>query len=121
MGKGNTSLSKSDLEANINDDYYYDANNENDDASAICVRKRSPKKKLVKWPIKRKVFAKSAGMLTKRGYRVVNDVPEFYYVTKNTMVCPPLDGLQSSEQFLFEASYECQISKIPFAEKLRKM
>ena len=97
MSKGATSLSKSDLEANIDDDYCFDASNENEDAIGISVRKRSPKKKPVKWPIKRKVFAKSAGMLTKRGYRVVNDVPEFYYVTKNTMVCPPLDGLQSSE------------------------
>ena len=69
---------------------------------------------------KRKIFGKAA-MLTKRGYRVVNEVPEFYYVTNNTMVCPPLDALQSSEQYLFESSYNCAMSSMPFSEKLKKM
>ena len=73
-----------------------------------------------KYQQKRKIFGKSA-LMTKRGYKVVNDVPEFYYVTKNAMVCPPLDALHSSEQFLFESSYNCVISEMQFASKLKKM
>lgn len=74
-----------------------------------------------KYQEKRKVFGKCANMLTKRGYRVVNEVPEFYYVSHNTMVCPPLDALQSCEQYLFESSYNCAMQSMPFAEKLKKM
>lgn len=47
---------------------------------------------------KRFVFGRAAGF-EKRGYRVVNDVPEFYQITDSIMVCPPLDGLQSSRMF----------------------
>ena len=44
-------------------------------------------------------------MLTKRGYRVIETVPEMYHVTKNILVCPPLDGLESSEIFAFDPEY----------------
>ena len=64
--------------------------------SPIKVRKKTPKKLRAKYQTKRKIFGKAA-MMTKRGYRVVNEVPEFYYVTNNTMICPPLDALHSSE------------------------
>ena len=75
----------------------------------------------VNYHIKRKIFGKAAHMLTKRGYRVVNDVPEFYYVTDNTMVCPPLDALQSAEDYQHESSYDCMISKMDFVPKLQLM
>jgi len=55
----------------------------------------------------------------KRGYRVVNDVPEFYYVTKDVMVCPPLDGLASSEVFEFDGAYSCMINEMNFVNKLK--
>ena len=70
---------------------------DDDSMSPIKIRQRSPKKIRAKYQAKRKVFGKCANMLTKRGYRVVNEVPEFYYVSHYTMVCPPLDALQSSE------------------------
>lgn len=70
-----------------------------------------------KYQVKRKIFGKAA-MLTKRGFRVVNEVPEFYYVTNNTMVCPPLDALHSSEQYRFESGYDCHMSSMPFSDKL---
>ena len=63
-----------------------------DSTGAISIRQRSPKKERVNYHIKRYLFGKAA-MFAKRGYRVVKDVPEFYYVTDNAMVCPPLDGL----------------------------
>ena len=102
----------------MNDDEFVTI--DDDDVSAIMVRKRSPKKMRAKYQIKRKVFGKAA-MLTKRGYKVVNEVPEFYYVTNNTMVCPPLDALRSSEQYIFESSYDCHMSSMPFSDKLKKM
>ena len=70
---------------------------------------------------KRAIFGKPASFVTKRGYRVVNDVPEFYYVTKDVMVCPPLDGLASSEVFEFEGAYSCMINEMNFANKLKQM
>ena len=52
---------------------------------------------------------------------MINDVPEFYYVTENAMVCPPLDGLESSEIYSFEQGYDSLIAKMSFASKLQQM
>ena len=112
-------MSKSALEGLLIEEEFETIYNE-EESSPIKVRQRSPKKMRVNYQTKRKIFGKAA-MLTKRGYRVVNEVPEFYYVTDNTMVCPPLDALQSSEQYLFESSYNCAMSSMPFSEKLKKM
>ena len=49
----------------------------------------------------------------------MNDVPEFYYVTKDVMVCPPLDGLASSEVFEFDGAYSCMINEMNFVNKLK--
>ena len=87
---------------------------------AIEVRQRSPKKMRVNYHIKRQVFGKFA-LLTKRGYQVVKDVPEFYYVTDTAMVCPPLDALQSSEVYQHESSYNCMLSEVPFASKITQL
>ena len=44
-----------------------------------------------------------------------------YYVTDNVMVCPPLDGLQSSKLFALDPEYEIITDCIPFMEKLKLM
>ena len=75
---------------------------EAEDASseAVNVRKISPRKQRASHDQKRAVFGRCASLLNKRGYRVVDKVPEFYYVMERAaMVCPPLDGLASSEIF----------------------
>lgn len=85
------------------------------------MRPRSNKKRNAPYSIKRSVFARSANMLTKRGYCVVNDVPEMYYVTENLMVCPPLDGLESEEMFSMDSQYASLTECMPFASKLKMM
>lgn len=85
------------------------------------MKKKSPRRIRASYEQKRAIFGKPASFMTKRGYRVVNDVPEFYYVTKDVMVSPPLDGLASSEEFEFEESYSCMISEMNFANKLKQM
>ena len=84
-----------------------------DTTSGIQVSKKTLGKPSIrireKYETKRAVFGKSANYLTNRGFRVVNEVPEFYYVTQNVMVCPPLDGLESSEIYSFETGYDCLI------------
>jgi len=60
-------------------------------------------------------------MLTKRGYRVVESVPEMYYVTRNILVCPPLDGLESSEVFAFDPEYGSLTKSMTFMSKLKVM
>ena len=48
---------------------------------------------------KRKIFGEASSYFSKRGKRVVSSVPDFYYATKNLMVCPPLDALEATEMF----------------------
>ena len=60
-------------------------------------------------------------MLTKRGYRVIETVPEMYYVTQNILVCPPLDGLESSEIFAFDPEYASLTKSMSFMPKLKVM
>lgn len=48
-------------------------------------------------------------------------MPEFYYITKNIMVCPPLDGLQTSEIFYFDPEYASIIKPMSFASQLKPM
>ena len=64
----------------------------------INVRLKTPKKKQASYMQKRWIFGRAAGF-EKRGYRVVNEVPQFYYITDNIMVCPPLDGLLSTKSY----------------------
>ena len=85
------------------------------------MRPRSPKKKNASHSVKRAVFARSANLITKRGYRVVNDVPELFYVTENIMVCPPLDGLESSEVFALDPEYASLTNCMPFMSKIKMM
>ena len=60
-------------------------------------------------------------MLTRRGYRVIEDVPELYYLTENIMVCPPLDGLESSEVYELDPEYTSLTDCMPFMNKLKVM
>ena len=85
------------------------------------MRKKSLKRVRASYEQKRAIFGKAASFMTRRGYKVVKEVPEFYYVTQYAMVCPPLDGLESSEMYQFEASYGCMISEMSFANKLKQM
>lgn len=84
-------------------------------------RLSTPPKQYASLNEKLAVFARSANMLTKRGYRVMDDVPEMYYVTKNIIVCPPLDGLESSEVFAFDPEYQALTKCIPFKSRLKMM
>lgn len=59
--------------------------------------------------------------MLKRGYRVVDVVPEFYKVTRNVMVCPPLDGLDATEVFQFEPDFPALMDKLWFYTKLKEM
>ena len=51
----------------------------------------------------------------------MNDVPEMFYVTDNILVCPPLDGLESSEILAFDPEYENLTQSIDFKDQLRVM
>lgn len=109
----------------------FDVINERDPGGkrGIQVSKRAPsgskkmpkQRKQAPYDKKRAIFGKAASILNGRGFKVVNDVPEFYYVTKNAMVCPPLDGLESSEIYAFEAGYDCIVSQVPFSNRLKQM
>lgn len=44
-----------------------------------------------------------------------------YYVTRNIMVCPPLDGLASSDVFAFDPEYASLTNCMNFMGKLRTM
>lgn len=89
--------------------------------SGISVIEKSPTKVPVSHDKKRALFARSANIMTKRGYKVVNEVPEFYYVTDKIMVCPPLDGLHASEIWSNDPEYDSELKKMPFAQKLKAM
>jgi len=44
-----------------------------------------------------------------------------YYVTRNILVCPPLDGLESSEVFAFDPEYGSLTKSMTFMSKLKVM
>ena len=44
-----------------------------------------------------------------------------YYISDNVIVCPPLDGLKSSEMLALDPEYASLVVDMPFMTKLKTM